>query len=555
MRASLSAPGIFAPVERQGRLLVDGGVTNNLPVDVARAMNVDRLIVVDVGNPLSSREDLDSVTNVANQMLTILIRRESEQQLASLTSQDVLVSPALPSVSSYSFTSMRKIMTAGSVAAAAVREKLLPLALPADQYEQYLAARRQPHEMPVIRAVRADTNSAPYAQPVDVQFGSLVGAPLDVAVLTRRVSRYYGQGLLESVDYHLERPNGEPADTSGKSDTADLVFSVRPNSWGPNYLRIGLRLQDDFYGNSTFDAAARLVFTDLNAVGAEWSWDGQLGGNPRLGTELYLPFSLKRRWFVEPSALFQIRAVPQFADDTQVGELRVRSLRFGGSLGREIGLSGEVRVGAEREIGRSRVRLGDVTEPSLSFQNNELFARYSFDSLDSAAFPRRGESARVEWRGQVSGRTLDRVSDSVTVDWRRAHSWGKNTVMAWASAGTLLNAELADERSYFPLGGFLNLSGRSADSLIGPHYSIARLIYFRKVGSGGEGFLNVPLYAGMSLEAGNVWEERTDMSLGGARKNMSLFFGLDTFLGPAWLAAGYDTAGRQAFYLSLGRSF
>jgi NTE family protein len=91
--------------------------------------------------------------------------------------------------------------------------------------------------------------------------------------------------------------------------------------------------------------------------------------------------------------------------------------------------------------------------------------------------------------------------------------------------------------------------------LQGPHYGIARLIYFRKVGSGGEGFLNVPLYAGLSLEAGNVWARRHDIGLSDARTDMSLFFGLDTFLGPAWFAAGLDSTGGHAFYLSLGRGF
>ncbi len=135
------------------------------------------------------------------------------------------------------------------------------------------------------------------------------------------------------------------------------------------------------------------------------------------------------------------------------------------------------------------------------------------------------------------------------------HSWDRNTVIAWASAGALLNPAAADERSYFPLGGFLNLSGLAADSLIGPRYGIARLMYFRRIGNGGEGFLNVPMYAGMSLEAGNVWRYRSDISLASAHKDMSLFFGMDTFLGPAWLAAGYDSKGDKALYLSLGHSF
>jgi NTE family protein len=335
-----------------------------------------------------------------------------------------------------------------------------------------------------------------------------------------------------------------------------MEFQVRPNSWGPTYVRFGLRLQDDFRGNTSFDAATRVLFTELNALGAEWIWDAQVGGNPRLGTQLYLPLSPRRRWFIEPTALFQIRAVPEYDDDElQVGELRVRSIRFGGSLGREMGQSAELRAGLEREIGQSRVRLGDVSDPPLDFTNNELFTRFTYDSLDSVAFPRSGEGITAQWRRQLSGRSLDRVSDSISLDVRIARSWGRNTFIAWGSAGTLLNDEFADVRSYFPLGGFLNLSGISANSLSGPHYSIGRLVYYRKVGSGGEGFLNVPMYAGMSLEAGNTWTKRTDMSLSGARKDMSLFFGLDTFVGPAWFAIGLDSHGKHAFYLSVGRGF
>jgi NTE family protein len=181
--------------------------------------------------------------------------------------------------------------------------------------------------------------------------------------------------------------------------------------------------------------------------------------------------------------------------------------------------------------------------------------RASFDSLDSVAFPRRGSASAFEWRGQVADRTFQRVSDSLAADWRIARSWGKNTAIIWTSAGTLLDAEEADGRSYFPVGGFLNLSGMSAESLNGPHFGSARLIYYRKIGNGGEGLLNVPMYAGMSIEVGNTWERRSQMTLGSARKDMSLFFGLDTFLGPAWLAAGYDSEGRKALYLSLGHSF
>ncbi len=247
---------------------------------------------------------------------------------------------------------------------------------------------------------------------------------------------------------------------------ADLAFQVRENSWGPNYIRVGLRLQDDFEGNSTFDAAARLVLTDINSYGAEWIWDGQIGGNPQLGSQLYLPFSLEHRWFIEPTLLWQIRELPQFDGDDRIGVLRVRTIRYGGALGRELANFGEIRVGAERELGRQHSRFDD-DQPAMDFQHNEIYTRFSLDTLDNAAFPRRGESATLEWRRQVANRRIERVSDEVNLDYRQAQSWGKNTVIAWLSAGSLLNREFVDERSLYPLGGFLNLSGLPAELLNG----------------------------------------------------------------------------------------
>jgi NTE family protein len=98
-----------------------------------------------------------------------------------------------------------------------------------------------------------------------------------------------------------------------------------------------------------------------------------------------------------------------------------------------------------------------------------------------------------------------------------------------------------------------NLSGLSPESLSGPHFGVARAIYYRRIGSGQEGFLDVPTYLGVSLELGNVWERRSDASFSSARVNGAAFLGFDTFLGPVYLAAGFDEGGGRSFYLLLGR--
>ncbi|HXO63181.1 MAG TPA: patatin-like phospholipase family protein, partial [Steroidobacteraceae bacterium] len=119
MRASMSAPGIFAPVEREGRILVDGGIADNVPVDIARRMGVDIVIVVDVGAPLLGRDRLKDVTSISNQMLAILIRRNAEQQLATLGPKDVLIAPPLGEASSFDFGAVGRVIGAGEAAARA----------------------------------------------------------------------------------------------------------------------------------------------------------------------------------------------------------------------------------------------------------------------------------------------------------------------------------------------------------------------------------------------------------------------------------------------------
>ena len=136
-----------------------------------------------------------------------------------------------------------------------------------------------------------------------------------------------------------------------------------------------------------------------------------------------------------------------------------------------------------------------------------------------------------------------------------AHSWGRNTAILWTTAGTRLDSDVDIVRSFFSLGGFLNMSGITPETLVGPHFAIARGIFYRQIGRGGQGFLNVPMYLGASVEKGNVWNARSDISWGSARTNGSVFLGLDTLLGPVYFATGFDDEGGSAYYLFLGRTF
>jgi NTE family protein len=550
MRASLSAPGLFVPVERDGLVLVDGGIADNLPIDVASAMNVDVLIVVDVGAPLFSRDRLGSATAISNQMLSILIRRDATRQMQTLTKSDILISPAMGNLSSFDFGIVSRAMAAGSNAAQAVAERLRQLALSPDDYARYLADRDAVRRgLPRIDYVKVNPLSEPYVDALSGMFGKFAGQPLDPKALESTINEYYGRGKLDSLDYQVL--------TEG--DQHGLLISAQPNSSGPDFVRFGLGLQDDFQGNATYNIGARLVMGDITKTGGEWVWDAEEGTSPHIYTELYLPFEQTSAYFIDPHTEFDDVNTPLVeSDQTHLAELRVHTFRTGLDLGKELQNIGELRFGAYHEQGGTSVLVGDVQLPSITsaFNANGYFARFSVDQLDDVRFPHNGELASVEWnseRYEVGG---DVPFDRLSVNYLTAGTFGRETAMFWVSGGATFNqTQPLDVRTQYPLGGLFNLSGIAADSLAGPQYAIARVLLYRKIGKGGDGPFDFPTYVGVSFEAGNVFQKLGDINWGNSRKDASIFLGIDTFLGPIYLATGYEEHGRQAFYLFLGRTF
>ena len=562
MRASMSAPGVFAPVELNGRLLVDGGLAENLPVNVARAMHADVLIVSDVSFPLQPRADLNSALSISNQMLAILVRKDSDRQRASLGPQDILIEPNLGSATSTDFASPGAVITHGEDAAREAIPKLSAYAVGDAAYREYLARRgaRQPG-LPPIQFVRVDEQSKRYEKTILAEMQPLVGKPLDLDQVGKRITDLYGLGNFETLDYTLVDQSagaGTPGAAGGNGDEeSGLEVRARRKSWGPNYLRFGLNLEDDFQGNSRYNAAARFVLSEINELGAELLTDLQIGSDPKVVSEFYQPLDATRTWFVAPSVRIEARDLPVYSNNLEVADFRDREAEADLDFGRTLGNWGEIRAGFHRTNGETHARLGDPALVEQQYNLGEYFFKFSYDRLDNVHFPREGQTFSLQWDANRTNLGADIASDRVTADWLMARSSGRNTILLWTSAGSTLDGDFKpiDLPEFYSLGGFFNLSGLAPGSLIGPNYAIARAIYFRKIGRGGEGFFEFPAYIGMSLELGNTWEHRGDISYGSARKDASLFVAFDTFLGPVYLGSGYDQTGTAAFYLFLGRTF
>jgi NTE family protein len=113
VRASCSIPGIFTPLELNGKMYVDGGVTNNLPVDVARARGADIIIAVSIQKNIKNPQ-VTSLVDVILQSIDIMGR-----ELVTYKSRgyDVLIEPNVGDVGMTDFTQKKRLMDAGLQAA------------------------------------------------------------------------------------------------------------------------------------------------------------------------------------------------------------------------------------------------------------------------------------------------------------------------------------------------------------------------------------------------------------------------------------------------------
>jgi len=541
IRASMSVPGAIAPMTIDDRLLVDGGLIGNLPVDVMQSMGVDVIIAVDVEFPLYRRDELNSALEISEQVLTILIRKETLRQIDRLGERDVLIRPELGVFASTDFGNIAQTIGPGEEAARAEAGKLEEVALDADGYAAYQARRasvpQEDQQLAFVRVVH-DGKLAPAV--LESRLTVAKGDPIDAGELAANAERLYGLQLYEHVGYRLVEEEG-----------TGVEYLATTKSWGPNILQFGVSLEEDFEGSTGFNIETRMTRVGLNRLGAEWRTDLRLGSDPEIATEFYQPLSFDSRWFVAPRLELSQENLNAFAMDQTVARLRVSVAEAGFDFGRELGNVGELRVGAFRGIGETRVKVGDPVIPSTDFDSGGAFALFRYDSLDSAHFPRSGTRSELRWTLSRPGFGADNKFDTIEGDIARTWSRGKNSLQAGLGYATTLQSDNTVQ-DFFTLGGFLRLSGLDRGEISGPHAALARLVYYRRVGETTGGIFDTPVYLGISAEAGNVWQSRSEMSLDSALVSSSIFAGIDTFIGPVFLAAGFAEGGQKNVYLSIG---
>jgi NTE family protein len=540
IRASMAVPGVFAPSVIDNRVLVDGGLVDNLPVDLAREMGADVVIAVDVGEPLRTRQDLDSLTRVAGQVVSMMIRRNVDRQIAAA---DLVLFPDMEGFGAADFHRADRMIPLGEAVARASAEDLGVYSVSESEYAE-LRSRLMRRDVvePTIVSVQVAASSRADPDFLFARVRTRPGDPLDANAIARDLERLYAEGDYERVTFYLTKVEGGYV----------LHIEADEKSWGPHVMRFGLNLTADFEGESDFNARANYTLTRLNRLRAETKVAIQVGGENLLAAEFYQPLHSSGRIFVAPTLTVTKAGTSTTPVGGVFGGLTVSTLDSGLDLGLSLREWGELRVGVTRGNGRARPKQSSVL-PDSDFDTGGLRARLILDQLDNPNFPRNGWIANAELLSAREYLGSDADYESLRSGVFGAASWGRHTLLGSLEYDGALGTDLPVFEQ-FSLGGLFRLSGYPTGSFVGPYLGLAIASYYYQLGDFGTSIVS-GIYAGASLEAGNVWQHRDDAGLDDLLWAGSLYVGLDTFFGPVYVAHGRGEAGQNTWYVFLGRSF
>lgn len=561
MRASMAIPGIFVPVEYDGQLYVDGGFANNLPVSLARKLGAQHLIVVDLSGDPRTRKELTTPLTIINQTLGFQIRRNTEKQLESMVSGDVLIQPKMNEFSSNEFSSSVNLIKFGEQASKLKQTALTKYSLSPEEYEKYRnSIRPERNRQPVIHRIVLDNQSRLDDKVIRAHLNVEQGKPLNLELLQNDIARLHGLAIFERVEYEVLRQN----------DQNTLLLRTKEKKLGPMYMRLGLNVESNFDGTISTNFTVAHTVNPIGGSGSEWRTELQYGSDKKLRTEFYQPLDKAMRYFIQPwinisranfessdlldpSGLNVSENPAVDVSDLQPFSRSASASQLGLSMGRLFNTSGSLSFGVNYEFGDAEPRIGDLSAAGSDSRAGAWTVDITLDKLDSIDIPRSGMLAGINWTSTRKSLGAKSNQDSLRLTGLKAMNRGDNSLILWASLGAVLNSEAGYPAGY-AIGGLFSLSGLKKYELSGRYAGMLRVLYMKRI-TDGQSSLNLPVYLGGSLESGGVWNDSNDLRDDDFQAAGSLFLAFDTPIGPLYIAHGRAEGDRSNSYLYLGRSF
>ncbi len=544
VRASMAIPGVFTPVEINDRVLADGGMVQNIPVETVLEMNADAVIAVELRLPPGNLTQLETITGVLSRAVDVMITQNERRSLA-LANATVSISMGGFEVTDYA--RVKELVELGHQSAATQSAVLLPYAIqdPAE-WQEYLAARaarkhRPPERIETVEVTGADPDTDSRLQH---QLGKALQGPLDLSKLDTQLTRIAGEGQFDRLGYEGFTQNGVPA----------LRVTTHDKSYGPPFVDLAVNVDGSGVAAFDFSAGARVTFMDIAHRGGEWRNDLLFGSSNLAATEFYQPLG-QSRLFVSPYAFASKFARNSFTGLTRVAVFGDERAGGGFDIGYNSSRRSEFRIGYELFDGKLSPLIGSTGLPSVHGSTGEFRARYVWDGQDSPSVPSSGTRIVA---------TLSRVLQSPGL----AHPIGqldvqtssfvpvgpKTSLFLGISGGTTFRGS-AGPFQVFTLGGPFRLGAYLPYEFLGNHYAYSSLGFRREL-------YRLPALAGRKIYWGGWYEAGAAFGTSArdpgpvvVRGTFNLGVIADTIVGPITLAGSVSPTGQSRVNFSIGRIF
>lgn len=537
MLASMAVPGIISPIDMNGYLLVDGGVSCNLPIEVAKEMGADILIVVDVGTPMSTKNQITDLAGVIGQITNILTNKNIVQSKSFLDKRDILLKPNVQ-IKTDDFDKFNQGILPGRVAAYQHKIKLEKLVYP-DVKTTGVPRRKN------LQLIGGELKDAPLLSEETYHY-YLNFDPNYISTenIEDHIEYLYGLNIFERIYYGIdEREEGR-------------YLFVKPKLSDPHpiFVQASMLLDTDFQTTNNFSLVLGVTNPQMNSLLGEWRVISQIGYGEGLFAEYYQPFTSDLLWFVNPTIGIQRIPVNLYFDYDPIAEYLETVFQLNVSLGRNFLNWGRMRAFWQYEFDDFKLRTGSPFLPQGHERDGEIGLNFEWDTLDNLYFPHHGFKGNIIFSSNDELYGGDNSFKQLILGNLAAFTLGKHSLVLLTQYNRTLD-EAADFANKFTLGGLFKLTGLANNELFGNNSGLISAIYFYQIKK-----LDIipnrplPLYIGTSFEAGKVWGE-TNLSNNRFEESVSIFAGADTILGPIYLAIAATDSGRKAAHLVLRPPF
>ena len=539
MRASMAIPGAFAPVLMDPWILNDGGLVRNIPIDVARDLCADHVIVVNLVEPSIDPKRLRTATQLLSRTMDVMIEANETLQLQTVRPDDIRIDVHMGDITTADFERVPDTIPLG---AAAAREHAAELAKWAVPEAQYAAWRKSVTRSQDLETRLADVrfeglkrvNAAFLASRSDIKAGDKV----DIDKLSQEAQRMSVLQDFDSVGYRLE---GDPV-------APILTWLPREKNWGPNYLKADLGLYTSSDGDLEFALYGRHTRTWVNSLGAEWRNELQFGGDSFVQSSLFQPIDTAHRFFIEPRLAISRMLENIFFQDERVARYEYQDLVGTFDLGLNVGRYAQARVGYFYDRRKVNVDVGSPLLAETEPDDAGISVSAEYDSRDTAFSPTRGATIALEYLNADDSTGSDREWERAEMGVGVALPFRRN--VWWITAAGGVSSDLPADR-LFTLGGPGSFPGFELGEMrVGGYWTVGTsyLWNFKEVLP----IKNQALYMGFRVVGGGV-SDRFDNEESEGIYGGSIYLTGRTMVGPLTLGVGATSTDSWSAWLSIGR--